>query len=72
MTRRLREGYRHGLLASDLMTALLSDMVTELEDLGGISAPRVQAILHGEAATYGELEEIGYVCVELIRALKQV
>ena len=56
---------------SDLMTALLSDMVTELEDLGGISAPRVQAILHGEAATNAELEEIGYVCVELIHALKQ-
>jgi len=57
---------------SDIMTALLSDMVTELENLGGISAPRVQAILHGEAATSGELEEIGYVCVELIRELKQV
>jgi len=25
-----------------------------------------------EAATSGELEEIGYVCVELIRELKQV
>ena len=57
---------------SDMMTALLSDMVTELENLGGVSAPRVQAILHGEAATNNELEEIGYVCVELIRALKQV
>jgi len=57
---------------SDLVTALLSDMVTELENLGQMRAPRVQAILHGESATNGELEEIGYVCVELIRALKQV
>jgi hypothetical protein len=35
---------------SDLVTALLSDMVTELEDRREISAPRVQAILHGEGA----------------------
>ena len=54
------------------MTALLSDMPTELENLGQMRAPRVQAILHGEAATNAELEEIGYVCVQLIRALKQV
>jgi hypothetical protein len=54
-----------------MVTALLSDMVTELENLGGISAARIEAILRGEAVTSGELEEIGYACVELLRALKE-
>jgi hypothetical protein len=46
-------------------------MVTELENLGGISASRIEAILRGEAAASGELEEIGYARVELLRVLKE-
>ena len=57
-------------LVSDMVTALVSDMVTELENLGGISASRVEAIASGEDATNGELEELGYALVTLIRALK--
>jgi len=59
-------------LLSDVVTALLSDRVTELEELGGITASRVEAIGRGEEPTNGELEELGYVFVELMRALRKV
>ena len=56
----------------DMVAALLGDMVTQFENLGGLNADRVEAILSGEEATNGELEELGYACVELMRALRQV
>jgi len=57
-------------LLRDMVTALLSDRVNELEELGGINVSRVEAIGRGEEPTNGELEELGYVFVELMRALK--
>jgi len=58
------------VLVSDMVTVLASDLVAELEKLGGISTARVEAITGGEDPTNGELEELGYVFVELMRALK--
>jgi hypothetical protein len=58
-------------LVSDMVTGLVSDVVSELEELGGMSPSRVEAIARGEEATNGELEELGYVFVEFMRALKK-
>jgi hypothetical protein len=58
-------------LISDMVTGLVSDVVTDLEELGGMSASRVEAIARGEEPTNGELEELGYVFVELMRAFKK-
>ena len=56
---------------SGMVIGRLRDMATELEELGGISASRVETIVRGgEEATSGELEELGYLFVELMRALK--
>ena len=56
---------------SGTLIGRLKDMATELEELGGISASRVETIVRGgEEATNGELEELGYLFVELMRALK--
>ena len=61
-----------GALVGDMVTELASDMVTELggEGLGGISPSRLEAILGGEDPTNDELEEVGYVFIELMRDLK--
>ena len=56
---------------SDMLTVRLGAILTELGDLGGISRYRIAAITRGEEEpTDGELEEIGYACVQLMRALK--
>ena len=57
---------------SDKVAAELSDKVAELEELGGMGASRVEAIAGGEEPTNGELEELGYVFVQLLRALRKV
>jgi hypothetical protein len=54
---------------NDDVRAYLRDMVAELEELGGISVDRVRAIAYGEEPTNDELEELGYVFVELLHAL---
>ena len=56
---------------SDMLTVRLGAILTGLEDLGGIRGYRIAAIMCGEEEpTDGELEVIGYACVELMRALK--
>ena len=57
------------LCLNDEVRAYLRGMVAELEEFGGISVERVRAIAYGEEATNGELEELGYVFVELLHAL---
>jgi len=56
---------------SDMLTVRLGAILTQLENLGGVSSYRIAAIVCGEEEpTNGELEEIGYACVELLRGLK--
>ena len=56
---------------SDMLTVRLGGILTQLENLGGVSGYRIAAIVCGEEEpTNGELEEIGYACVQLMRALK--
>jgi hypothetical protein len=56
---------------SDMLTLRMGGILSQLEDLGGISGYRMEAIVCGEEEpTNGELEVIGYACVELMRALK--
>ena len=59
---------RLAMLVSEMLTALVSDMVVGLEELGGISASRIKEIARGEEPTTGELEELGYAFVQLLRA----
>ena len=61
---------RLAMLVSEMLTALVSDMVVGLEELGGISASRIEEIAGGAEPTTGELEELGYAFVQLLRALK--
>jgi len=49
---------------------LMGMFATELENLGGIDASRIQAILRGWEATDDEVERIGYACIEVMRALQ--
>jgi len=49
--------------------AYLLGMVTDLEELGGIGVSRIRAIAYGEEPTNDELEELGYVFVQLLHAL---
>ena len=58
-----------GLCLNDQVRAYLRGMVTELEEFGGIGVSRVRAIAYGEEATNDELEELGYIFVELLHAL---
>ena len=56
---------------SDMLTVRLGGILTPLENLGGVSGYRIAAIVcDEEEPTNGELEEIGYACVQLMRALK--
>jgi len=57
------------LRLNDEVRAYLRGLVTELEELGGIGVSRVRAIAYGEEATNDELEELGYIFVELLHAL---
>jgi len=57
------------LRLNDEVRAYLRGMVSELEEFGGIGVERVKAIAYGAEATNGELEELGYVFVELLHAL---
>jgi len=57
------------LRLNDDVRAYLLGMVTDLEELGGIGVSRIRAIAYGEEATNDELEELGYVFVELLHAL---
>ena len=57
------------LRLNDEVRAYLRGMVAELEEFGGISVDRVKAIAYGAEATNDELEELGYVFVELLQAL---
>ena len=50
--------------------ALMGMFATELENLSGIDASRIEAILRGAEATDDEVETIGYACIELMRALR--
>ena len=61
---------RLAMLVSGMLTALVSDMVVELEELGGISGSRIEEIAGGEEPTIGELEELGYAFVQLLRVMK--
>ena len=55
-------------LNEDVRSYLLG-MVTDLEELGGIGVSRIRAIAYGEEPTNDELEELGYVFVQLLHAL---
>ena len=56
---------------SEMLTVRMGGILRQLENLGGISAYRIEAIVcDEEEPTNSELEEIGYACVELLRALK--
>ena len=57
------------LRLTDEVRAYLRGLVTELEELGGIGVSRIRAIAYGDEATNDELEELGYVFVELLHAL---
>jgi len=57
------------LRLNDEVRAYLRGVVVELEEFGGIGVERVRAIAFGEEPTNGELEELGYVFVELLHAL---
>ena len=57
------------LRLNDDVRAYLLGMVTDLEELGGIGVSRIRAIAYGEEATNDELEELGYIFVELLHAL---
>jgi hypothetical protein len=58
---------------SDILTVRMGGILRQLENLGGVSGYRIQAIVcDEEEPTNGELEEIGYACVQLLRALKKV
>ena len=54
---------------NDEVRAYLRGMVSELEEFGGIGVERVKAIAYGAEPTNGELEELGYVFVQLLHAL---
>ena len=49
---------------------LMGMFATKLENLGGIDASRIEAILRGAEATDDEFESIRYACNDLMRALK--
>jgi hypothetical protein len=50
--------------------ALMGRFATDLQNLTGIDASRIKAILRGAEATDDEVERIGYACIELMRALR--
>ena len=56
--------------ADEAAAALMGMLATELQNLSGIDASRIEAILRGAEATDDEVETIGYVCIELMRALQ--
>jgi len=56
--------------ADKATAALMGMFATELENLGGIDASRIEAILRGAEPTDVEVERIGYACIELMRALQ--
>jgi hypothetical protein len=56
---------------SDTVAGEVSDTVAGLEELGGMSASRFKAIAGGEEPNNGELEELGYIFVQLMRSLKE-
>ena len=56
--------------ADKATAALMGMFATELENLGGIDASRIKAILRGAEATDDEVERIGYACIEVMRALQ--
>ena len=56
---------------SDTVAEALSERVADLEELGGMNASRVEAIADGAEPKNGELEELGYVFVQLLRALRK-
>ena len=56
---------------SDTVAVEVSDTVAGLEELGGMSASRFKAIADGEEPSNGELEELGYIFVQLMRSLKE-
>jgi hypothetical protein len=57
------------LCLNDEVRAYLRGIVDDLEKFGGLGATRIKAIAYGDEATNGELEELGYVFVGLLRAL---
>jgi len=56
---------------SDTVAVEVSDTVAGLEELGGMSGSRFKAIADGEEPSNGELEELGYIFVQLMRSLKE-
>jgi hypothetical protein len=58
-------------ILSDTVAVELSDTVAGLEELGGMSASRFKAVADGEEPSNGELEELGYIFVQLMRSLKE-
>jgi len=57
------------LRLNDEVRAYLRGLVSELEKFGGIGVERVKAVAYGAEPTNGELEELGYVFVQLLHAL---